>query len=145
MTEQHRPQSRMVPALTAALVGVLLGALVVVVGVLAGQRGGCCCCNCYGPVCGEAARDSRAPAYSVPGRPIYRTPTLPQPDRSVPPERPAERAIGLLPSEPGRPITPWHAPIVPPWVRPELQRHDVPLPGSLMLVALGAVLIGKMS
>jgi hypothetical protein len=101
----------MVPALTAALVGVLLGALVVVVGVLAGQRGGCCC-NCYGPVCAQSVG-------SIGPYDQNRTP--------------------------GRPVIPWHPPVAPPWIRPELQRHDVPEPATLMLVALGAALIWRMS
>jgi hypothetical protein len=100
----------MVPALTAALVGVLLGALVVVVGVLAGQRGGCCC-NCYGPVCGEIRSGAATPFDPMPGRPI----------------------------------TPWAPPLAPPWIRPELKRHEVPVPGTLMLVALGGLIIGRLS
>lgn len=112
MTEQahRRQQSRMVPALVAALVGALLGALVVLTGVLAGQRGGCCCCNGYGSVCGESGAGTAVPFDLTPGRPY------------------------LLP-----PV------IVPPWVRPELQRHEVPAPGTLMLVGMGAVLLGRMS
>ncbi|MCP5415238.1 MAG: hypothetical protein H6961_11605 [Chromatiaceae bacterium] len=39
----HRPQSRMIPVAVAGLVGVLLGALVVVLGVLAGKSPACCC------------------------------------------------------------------------------------------------------
>lgn len=61
MTESRHPQSRMVPVAVAGLVGVLLGALVVVLGVLAG-RAPCCCCN--GPACGQSGAAS--PALSSP-------------------------------------------------------------------------------
>lgn len=117
MTEQtRRPQSRMVPALAAALVGVLLGALVVLTGVLAGQRGGCCC-NCYGSVCGEIRSGAATPFDPTPSRP---TPGAPPGCHGV--ERHAERQL---------------VPPASPWIRPELQRHDVPLPGSLALMGAG--------
>ena len=133
MTEQHRPQSRLIPAMVAALVGVLLGALVVVVGVLAGQRGGCCC-TCYGPVCVEAVRESRAPVDRTLGRPDdLHDPDEPAPGRDTP-----EAYARVQPP----PTTP---PVVPPWVRPDSQTAEVSEPATLAMVALGAVLIGRMA
>ena len=86
MTEQRRPQSRMVPVMIAALVGVLLGALGTIMGVLAGQRGNCCCCS--GSVA-VTARDSRAPVLPPPSQPIPRQeffilPNLPDAEVPVP-------------------------------------------------------------
>lgn len=118
----------MVPALVAALVGLLLGALIVLTGVLAGQRGGCCCCNSYGPVCDERARGTAVPPVSTPGRPI---PDLP----------PGEPLIGCLPP----PVPFWAPAPPPPWVRPDLPRNEAPIPGTLMLVGLGAAVLWRMS
>lgn len=93
MTEPRRPQSRMIPVAVAGLVGVLLGALIVTVGVLAGRSAECCC----RPPCAVA---DKSPAPAV-------TPMLP----------PAP--LWLIPQDD--------------------KRQDVPLPGSLMLVAAGGL------
>lgn len=102
MTEHHAPQSRMLPVAVAGLIGVLLGALVVVLGVLAGKSG--CCVN--GPSCCQAVGcEGVSQSYAPTGRP----------DHQFRPPQPM-------------------------WIVPQLDepRRHVPLPGSLMLVAVGA-------
>ena len=97
----HRPQSRMIPVAVAGLVGVLLGALVVVLGVLAGKSPACCC---NGSACCAGA-GAPSTAHCVPdGRTDHQ-----------------------------------FVPLPPLWLLPQDEpRRPVPLPGSLMLVAIGA-------
>lgn len=101
MTESRRPTSRMVPVAVAGLVGVLLGALIVVLGVLAGRSP--CCCN--GQSCCHAAGcETTAQPYAPSGR-----------------------------------TDPQFVPLPPVWLfPPDEPRRPVPLPGSLMLVSVGA-------
>lgn len=85
----HRPQSRMIPVAVAGLVGVLLGALVVVLGVLAGKSN---CCN--GPACCQAVGcETTAQPYAPTGRPdqqfappppVWIVPQMDEPRRAVP-------------------------------------------------------------
>jgi hypothetical protein len=100
VTDHRAPQSRMLPVAVAGLIGVLLGALVVVLGVLAGKSN---CCN--GPSCCQAVGcETTARPYAPSGRTDHQLVPLPP--------------LWLLPQdEPRRPV---------------------PLPGSLMLVAVGA-------
>lgn len=89
MTEHRAPQSRMVPVAVAGLVGVLLGALIVVLGVLAGKSN-CCngsaCCQALG--C-ETTAQPYAPAgrsdhQFIPPPPVWIVPQLDEPRRPVP-------------------------------------------------------------
>ena len=87
----HRPQSRMIPVAVAGLVGVLLGALVVVLGVLAGKSPACCC---NGQACCQAVGcETTAQPYAPAGRsdhqflpppPVWIVPQMDEPRRPVP-------------------------------------------------------------
>ena len=80
MVTDHRPQSRMIPVAVAGLVGVLLGALVVVLGVLAGKSPACCCNGsacCAGagvPSTAHCVPDGRADHQFLPPPPVWIVP-----------------------------------------------------------------------
>ena len=86
----HRPQSRMIPVAVAGLVGVLLGALVVVLGVLAGKSPACCCNGsacCAGagvPSTAHCVPDGRSDHQFLPPPPVWIVPQLDEPRRPVP-------------------------------------------------------------